>query len=430
MFGSVAVLLCSFGSNEAMPSASLSKREFIALLACLTMVEAIAGDIMLPALPDIGDALSVQNPNDRSLVLMAFGIGFGLPQVVFGPISDRFGRRVPILVGMVFYVACSLASPLAPSFAVLLGVRALQGVAAAAVKVAVTAAVRDRYSGTEMAEVTSLMMSIFLLVPVVMPSVGQIILLVAPWQMIFVAMGILALAIGIWAWVRFRETLPREARRPLSFDAVADGFALVVGNRRAFFYGASGIFFLGAVLGMIFTSQQIYVGIFGWGPYYALAMMAMGGSASLCSLVVARVLRRLGLRRTAHAAATSLAALAFGGALIALTVGLPSWAYLLLACLFAAPLVSGFASGGALSMEPLGEVAGTAAAVFGLLATVIGTGFSYLIQQAFNETVVPTLVGMGIMGLFALASFAIAEKGRLFSRDPASLPLTDPAAAF
>jgi DHA1 family bicyclomycin/chloramphenicol resistance-like MFS transporter len=412
-----------------MPPLSLTKREFIALLACLTMVEAIAGDIMLPALPNIGDALAVANPNDRSLVLMAFGIGFGLPQIVFGPISDRYGRRTPILAGMVFYVVCSLLSPLAPSFIMLLGIRFLQGIAAAAVKVAVTAAVRDRYSGTEMAEVTSLMMSIFLLVPVVMPSVGQLILLVAPWQAIFVAMGAIAVVIGNWGWLRFGETLPVENRRPLSFDGVMQGFALVFSNQRAFFYGGSGIFFLGAVLGMIFTSQQIYVGVFGWGPYYALGMMAMGGSASVCSLIVSRVLRRLGLRRTAHASAAGLALLTFSGAILALTVGLPSWGYLLIACFVAAPLVGGFASGGALSMEPLGEVAGTAAAVFGLMATVIGTGCSYVIQQSFDGTVVPTLLGMGSMGLCALGSFAIAERGRLFGRDqaPATSPSLEPA---
>jgi DHA1 family bicyclomycin/chloramphenicol resistance-like MFS transporter len=402
----------------------LSKAEFVALLASLTMVEALAGDIMLPGLPDIGAAFEVANPNDRSLVLMVFGLAFGLSQPIFGPLSDRYGRRLPILGGVLVYVICSVVSVLAPRFLVLLLIRFVQGVASAAVKVAVTAAVRDRYEGNEMAQVTSLMMSIFLLVPVLMPSAGQALLLVGPWQLIFYAMGGLALVIGVWAFFRFGDTLAVENRRPLSFAGISEGFALVFSNRRAFFYGSTGMFLMGAVLGMIFTSQQVYVDVYGWGVWYPLAMFAMAGSASLCSLAVARWLGRFGLRRAAHAALLTLPLLTFTGAAIAATSTLPSWAYLTICCLAAAPLVTGFASTGALSMQPLGAVAGTAASVFGLIASVFGTAFSYVITQSFNGTPVPVLAGMGILGMCGLAFCAIAENGRLFGRDqPAEGPV-------
>ena len=406
-----------------MMRAQLSKAEFVALLASLTMVEALAGDIMLPALPNIGAAFAVENPNDRSLVLMAFALSFGLAQPLFGPLSDRYGRRVPILCGMVFYTLCSVVAVMAPSFAVLLAIRFLQGVAAAAVKVAVSAAIRDRYEGEEMAEVTSLMMSIFLLVLVLMPSVGQLLLLVGTWELIFYAMGAIALAIGLWAYLRLGETLLAANRRPLSFASVIEGFALVFSNRRAFFYGSTSMFLLGAVLGMIFTSQQVYVELYGWGVWYPLAMVAIAGSASLCSLAASQLLGRIGLRRTASAALVGLPVITFTGALFALAGMLPSWGYLLITCIVAAPLVSGFASTGALSMQPLGAVAGTAASVFGLLASVFGTGFSYIIAQSYDGTPVPVLTGMGIMGLCGLGCVLIAENGRLFARDQsAELP--------
>lgn len=397
----------------------LSKAEFVALLASLTMVEALSGDIMLPALPDIGAAFAVANPNDRSLVLMAFGLAFGLAQPVFGPLSDRYGRRLPILGGMLAYIACSLASVIAPSFEVLLAIRLVQGIAAAAVKVAVTATVRDRYEGAEMAEVTSLMSSIFLLVPVVMPSVGQVLLLVGTWPLIFYAMAGIALVIGAWAFFRLGNTLRPENRRPLTFTGIAEGFALVFSNRRAFFYGITNMFLLGAVLGMVFTSQQIYVELYGWGVWYPLAMLAMGGSASLCSLVASQVLGRIGLRRSAHGGMLLLPLLTFTGAVVALAGGLPGWGYLLVCCLCAIPLIAGFASGGALSMQPLGAVAATAASVFGLLAQVFGTAFSYVIAQAYDGSPVPTLVGMGIMGICGLGCCLVAENGRLFGRDDA-----------
>jgi DHA1 family bicyclomycin/chloramphenicol resistance-like MFS transporter len=320
---------------------------------------------------------------------------------------------------MLVYIVCSVASVVAPDFGALLAIRFVQGCAAAAVKVAVTAAVRDRYEGSEMAEVTSLMSSIFLLVPVLMPSVGQLLLLAGTWPLIFYAMGAIALAIAAWAYLRLGDTLRPENRRPLTFMGIAEGFVLVLSNRRAFFYGITNMFLLGAVLGMVFTSQQIYAELYGWGVWYPLAMLVMAGSASLCSLIASQVLGRIGLRRSAHGAMLLLALLTFTGAALALAVGLPGWGYLLVCCLCGIPLVAGFASGGALSMQPLGAVAATAASVFGLLAQVFGTAFSYVIAQAYDGSPVPTLVGMGIMGICGLGCCLVAENGRLFGRDDA-----------
>src|SRR5579871_3371345 len=152
-------------------------------------IEALAIDIMLPALPNMGDAFSVANPNDRSLVLTVFLVAFGLPQLVFGPISDSLGRRTPILAGLAAYVLGAFGVLAAPSFSVLLGLRLAQGVGAAAIRVAAVAAVRDRYSGAAMAEIMSVVMIIFLIIPIVMPGVGQVILLIGTWQLIFVVMG-------------------------------------------------------------------------------------------------------------------------------------------------------------------------------------------------------------------------------------------------
>ena len=173
----------------ALPTSALSRREFVFLIASLMIVDALAIDIMLPALPNIGASFALLHDNDRSLVVTAFILGLGLPQLVFGPLSDRFGRRGMILIGMGAYIATAIAATMAPSFAIMLAFRAVQGIAAAAVRVARTASVRDLYAGKAMAEIMSLIFSIFLLVPVVMPSVGQVILLVGPWQLVFLVMA-------------------------------------------------------------------------------------------------------------------------------------------------------------------------------------------------------------------------------------------------
>ena len=186
-------------------------------------VDALAIDIMLPALPNIGAAFSVADPNDRSLVVIAFMLGFGLPQLLFGPVTDRFGRRAPVLIGLAAYVVTALLAPLAPSFAVMLALRFLQGIAAASVRVALFASVRDRFSGKAMSDIMSMVLAVFLLVPIFMPAVGQIVLFLGPWQLVFVVMGLTAAVIAIWAMIRLPESLSPENRRALDLKSVGEG---------------------------------------------------------------------------------------------------------------------------------------------------------------------------------------------------------------
>lgn len=414
-----------------MPPASLSQREFIVLVAGLMMVDALAIDIMLPALPAIGATFDVLRENDRSLVVTAFLLGFGGTQIVFGPLSDSLGRRPLILGGMAAYVATAVLAALAPGFALLLLLRCLQGIAAATVRVALIASIRDRYAGKAMAEILSLVFSIFLLVPVVMPGVGQLILLAGPWQLIFLVMAGIATIFGGWALLRLGETLARVDRRPLDFRTVVQGFAIVLTTPRAFFYGTAGMFLFGGLMGFILTGPQVFGEQFGWGQYYPVAMALMGGSAALCSLIVPRILNLIGLRRTAHWGAIAFAGIAFAGAIVSGTVGLNAYVYLAILMSFALPLTTGFSSSNALSMEPLGEVAGTASAVFGLISTVGGAIISYLIAQAYDGTTTTILLGVGIAGSLVLACYVVAERGKLFGRDPAP-PSTspEPAAAF
>lgn len=402
-------------------SPALPRREFIFLVAGLMMVDALAIDIMLPALPDIGRTFAVLNDNDRSLVITAFLVGFGLPQLVFGPLTDRFGRRPLILFGMIAYFATSLAAIVAPSFAVLLVFRFVQGIAGAAVRVALTACVRDLYAGKAMAEIMSLIFSVFLLVPVVMPAVGQLVLLAGPWQYIFIVMAAVAGFFTIWGFLRLSETLAVADRRPLSFRGVAEGFVMVLTNRRALFYGIAGAFLFGSVMGFILPGQQIFGEQYGWGPYYPFAMTAIGGSAAVCSLLASRIIGLVGVRRAAHWGSILLPALAFSGAIVSASIGLSAYGFLAFTMAFALPLVTGFSSSGALSLEPLGAVAGTASAVFGLISTIGGALLSYRIAQSYNGTVTPILIGIGIMGLCVFACYAIAEGGRLFGVDPTPL---------
>lgn len=398
---------------------NLSKKEFVALMAALMAADVLAIDIMLPALPQIGDALGVANPNDRSLVFTAFLIGFGLPQLIFGPIADRFGRRGVILGGLVAYCIATLVAAVAPTFAIMLVLRFLQGAAAAAIRVGMMSAVRDRYSGAAMGEVMSIVLSIFLLVPIICPSIGQLLLLVWPWQSIFIFMGVIAVVFGVWTVVRLPETLAPENRRALSFSSVSDGFRVVFTNRRAFLYGVVSAFMYGIIVGMFSTAQQIYVDIYKLGELFPIAFGAMPLIAAVASSFVAVIIRRFGLRRVSRTAVSIVIVVNATWAMISLTGPPPLWLYFV-AFLIALPsIVAVFNTTGALSMEPLGEVAGTASSVFGAISTVGGALFGFGIQQLYNGTVTPVFVGNCLLAVGALACMLFAENGRLFAEDPA-----------
>ncbi|MDC9824469.1 multidrug effflux MFS transporter [Devosia sp. ZB163] len=405
-------------SDTAHSTRELSRVEFIALVAALMALNALAIDVMLPALPYMGEALGISHENERQFVVGVYMLGFGFAQLAFGPLSDRFGRRGPLLIGLAIYVICAFAAVFAPTFAILLAIRFTQGLGAAATRVIATSIVRDKYSGRAMAEVMSLTFMVFMVVPILAPGIGQVILLSGPWQYIFLFMGGLATLISIWAFFRLPETLRPEYRRPLTLSAIAEGFRLVLTNRSALFYGLAGMFLFAGLFSFISTSQQIFVEIYGLGALFPVAFALMAGTMSIGAFTNSRIVSRFGMRRLSHfsiivyvGAAALLVAFSLAGFM-------PLW--LFFGLLLVVQWMFGWAASNmnSLSMEPLGAVAGTAASVFGFTQTVGGVVIGTAFGQMFDGTVTPTAAGYLIMGLLTLGCVLIAEKGRLFGVSP------------
>jgi DHA1 family bicyclomycin/chloramphenicol resistance-like MFS transporter len=345
-------------TTTVQPAGTLSRPEFIALVAALMALNALAIDVMLPALPYMGEALGISHENERQFVVGIYMLGLGAAQLVFGPLTDRFGRRAPLLVGLAIYLVCAFAATFAPNFAVLLALRFVQGLGAAGTRVIATAVVRDRYSGREMAEIMSLTFMVFMAIPIVAPGIGQVLLLTGPWESIFVFMGGLATVITLWAYLRLPETLHPEYRRPLSFGAVVEGFRIVFTNRVAFSYGLAGTFLFGAMFGLISASQQIFAELYGLGPLFPVAFAGMAGFIAVGQFINSRIVRRFGMRRLAHTAILTYVGLS-AILLILATMGqvpFPLFFGLLLIIQF----MFGWAASNmnSLSMEPLGAVAG------------------------------------------------------------------------
>lgn len=392
----------------------LSRPEFIALIAALMALNALAIDVMLPALPYMGEALGIANENERQFVVTAYMLGMGIAVLGFGPLTDRFGRRAPLLWGVGLYILAAVVAAFASDFTVLLVLRFIQGMGAASVRVIATAVVRDRYSGREMAEVMSLTFMVFMAIPIVAPGIGQVLLLTGPWQTIFLFMGLLAAAFWLWTFLRLPETLPADQRRPLSISGIFEGFRVVCTNRSAFFYGLAGTFLFGALFGFITSAQQIYVDIYGLGVYFPVAFAAMAGLMAVSSFTNSKVVRRIGMRRLSHGAMLVFTA----GAAVWLTLAtagfLPLWLFFSLLAIIMFCFGWSASNMNSLSMEPLGAVAGTAASVFGFIQTVGGAVIGSYIGQMFNGTTIPAAAGYFTMGLLSLGCILIAERGRLF----------------
>ncbi|SEP97668.1 MFS transporter, DHA1 family, bicyclomycin/chloramphenicol resistance protein [Devosia sp. YR412] len=392
----------------------LSRPEFIALMAALMALNAMAIDIMLPALPYMGEALGITSENERQFVISSYMLGMGVAQLAFGPLTDRFGRRAPLLAGMGLYVIAALVAIFAPSFTALLVLRVIQGMGAASVRVISTAVIRDRYEGRAMAEVMSLVFMVFMAIPIIAPGIGQVILLVGDWHNIFIFMGGLAAVFWLWTFFRLPETLPVDQRRPLSLKAVVDGFVIVFTNRVAFSYGLAGTFMFGALFGFISSSQQIYVDIYGLGVYFPVAFAGMAGLMGVSSFTNSKMVSRLGMRRMSHGAVLVFTGVSGIWLLLALTGFLPLWLFFSLLAIIMFAFGWSASNMNSLSMEPLGAVAGTAAAVFGFIQTVGGALIGGYVGQMFNGTTIPAATGYFTMGALALICILVAENGKLF----------------
>jgi len=394
----------------------MGRAEFIAMMAMLMALNAFAIDIMLPGLQQIGAALGVLNENHRQYVVSSYIFGLGIAQVLYGPLSDRFGRRNPMLFGIGIYFICAVAIVVVPSFGALLVLRFIQGAGAAATRVITISIVRDVYGGRAMAEVMSLIMMVFMVVPIIAPGTGQLILLAGNWHLIFLFIAIISLCIGSWMYFRLPETLDPADVRPFTVSSILSGFKMVLTNRLALCYTIASTFIFGAMFGFINSAQQIYVGIYGLGSLFPVAFAAVAVFMSAASFLNSRFVGRFGMRRLSHGSLVGFIAITTVWMLVQVLGPQPMPFMLFLTFFSLAMFQFGWigANFNSLAMEPLGHVAGTASSVLGFMSTVGGALIGVAIGQSFNGTALPLVAGFFIVSIIGLIFVLIGEKGKLF----------------
>jgi DHA1 family bicyclomycin/chloramphenicol resistance-like MFS transporter len=388
--------------------------EFIALCAALMALNSLAIDIMLPALQQMGANLGVENENHRQYVITAYILGFGFAQLFFGPLSDRFGRRPPLIAGLAIYILAAGAAAMAPSFLTLLACRLVQGIGAAATRVISISIVRDTFEGRRMAEVMSLIFMVFMAIPVVAPGIGQVVILFATWHFIFVAMALGALLISVWAVLRLPETLHPEYRRPLTAEAIIGGFFIVLTNRVALCYALASTFIFAAMFGFINSAQQIYVGIYGVGEMFPVIFACVASMIAVSNFANARLVGRIGMRRLSQSALLAFLGISVLWLVLSLAGQMPLVLFVVIFGSAMIPFAMLGSNFNALAMEPLGALAGTASSVLGFMQTFLGGLLGTMIGQAFDGTVTPLAVGFCLVSLAAVAAVLVAERGKLF----------------
>ena len=388
--------------------------EFVVIIASIMALNPLAMDMMLPALPNIGSAFHLDVANRPQMVLSTFLLGFGVGQFVMGPLSDRFGRRPVLLGGMAVYCIASLLAIAAPSFETLLLARALQGLGTSATRVIAVSIVRDCYAGRKMASVMSLAMMVFIAVPVIAPSFGQAVMLLAQWRGIFIVLMLYGMAALIWSALRMPETLPLSERKSIAIRDVLGAFRQTVTNRQTLGYALAAGGVMGSLFAFVFSSQQIFTEIYHLGHYFPLAFAAIAVGVAIAGFLNAKIVGRVGMRVMSHTALVIFVAVA--GTMFAATrlhmLPLPLFMVLAALMMFAFGLM--MANFTALAMEPQGHIAGTASSLYGSITTLLGIGIGATIGQDYDGTLVPFTTGFFLCTLAALGVVLVVEKGRLF----------------
>ncbi len=399
---------------DAGPHAGLGFREFVGLVAAMMAMNALAIDTMLPALPQIGGSLGIADANSRQWIVTSYLLGFGAANILYGPISDRVGRRPVLLGGMACYALFSVGTALAPSFGLLLAFRALQGVAVAATRVVTISVVRDCYSGRQMARVMSLAFMIFLAVPVMAPSLGQLLMLFLPWRGLFAALAVYGMVVLAWAARRLPETLHPEFRRPISIASLRYAVRRAFTERQALGYMLTQMVIGAALYGFLNSVEQIFAETFHRAKLMPAVFASIASMMAVASLINSRIVERLGTRRVSHSALLGFVGIELLHLLLALTghESIQSFALCQALAMFCFGLsMSNF---GAMAMEPLADVAGTAASVQGFVTTIGGALIGFAIGQHFDGTTIPMTVGFALAGVAGLAIILVTEGGRLF----------------
>ena len=357
---------------------------------------ALAIDLMLPAFPDMRQEFGMSSDSTQvGWIVTAFFLGMAVGPWIYGPASDRYGRRGLLFGGMALYIASALLACVAPSWEWVIVSRFVWGLGAAAPRTLSTAMIRDRYEGNAMARLMSNIMAVFLLVPILAPGIGAGLIAIAPWRIVFWFPAVIASVLMLWA-TRLPETLAPERRRALTRSAFVQALKEVVSNRQTVCFTLAIAFLFGVMTSYLASSEVILSDVYGYSSWFPLFFGSVAIMLALNSLNNARLVHKIGITQLVRRMVVVAMCTSFVFLLISrLNHGHPNfWLYAIsLACVI--PVAQGLVPVcNTAAMIPLPHVAGTASAIISTVTTAGGALLGNIGSSAFNGTVQPLAIAL------------------------------------
>jgi MFS transporter, DHA1 family, multidrug resistance protein len=406
----------------------VSRRRFVLFVSAAMSMAAMAIDLLIPAFSDMRKEFGLAEGSSRiGLVITVFFLGLAIGQLFYGTLSDRYGRRPMMLVGLGIYIVASIVAGFANSLPLLFAARIVTGIGAAGPRSLAVAMVRDVYEGVEMARLMSFVMTVFMIVPIVAPSFGALLITVLPWQSVLFFPALAGSIVAFLCW-KMPETLPLDRRRSLSFADLRSAAGTVVRNRRTMAYTVVTTLTFSSMASYLGRSQPLIADLYDHEREFPIIFGVIAGVMAVTTLANSRLIPRFGLQNMLSGATTMLVVFtALLTVVVLATDGKPPLLLLcvLLACIMATKgLVMPNANTAA--MQPMGAVAGTASSIIGVITSLFGAVLSGLVTRVYDPTARTLALAMFA---FAIGSAGCVAYARFRTTDPSAAPAAALASA-
>ncbi|MAZ73921.1 MAG: Bcr/CflA family drug resistance efflux transporter [Flavobacteriaceae bacterium] len=390
---------------------SSSQFEFVALMAALMSVTALSIDALLPALDIIGETIHTKKTADNQLLVIMIFLGLGVGPLLFGPLSDALGRKPSVYMGFGLFVAASFICIYAQNLEVMILGRILQGVGLSAPRTVCIAIIRDLYEGDYMARIMSFVTVVFILIPIIAPAMGQFILNHYNWQAIFYVQIGISVLVAFWFWWRQRETLPTSKRIPFSMKRIYKGFKETLRYKETMGYTLISGFVVGSFLVYLSASQEIFQNQYGLEAEFPYIFAGLAIAIGLAIFLNGTFVLRFGMEKMVTTSLFGFFTVSVLYLLFFFNVAQPD-IFILLGFFAVQFFFIGFLFGNlrALAMQPVGHIAGIAAAITGLISTLMAVPISTFIGRFVLQGTLPLFIGFSVCSLVSLCILWYVKK--------------------
>ncbi len=385
------------------PAYATSQFEFVAMMAALMSIVALAIDALLPALDIIGFHVGTTQATDNQMFIIMIFLGLGLGPLLFGPLSDAMGRKPVVYMGFGLFIIASFVCVSTTNFYIMILGRILQGIGLSAPRTIAIAIIRDLYSGDYMARIMSFVTVVFLLVPVIAPALGKFVLDYYNWKAIFYFQLVIGSLVCFWFYIRQRETLVETNRKPMNKNLFSEGFKELIKHKVTIGCTLISGFIAGSFFVYLSGSQQIFQDQYGLKEAFPYIFAGLSVAIGLAVFSNASLVIRYGMERIITTALIGFFIVSITYVIVFFNTANPSIEVFLgfTAIQF---LCIGFLFGNvrALAMEPVGHIAGIAAALTGFLSTIMAVPISTFIGRFLDDTAMPMFIGFAVCSFLAL----------------------------